>query len=358
MSILQTIIPIQRKNNAMTNKIQIQVRDFAVDYFNMDPERVTLLAQSGSDRVYVRIFFPGFTIIGTHGLNIPENKAFIYLAGHFRSRGLPVPEVLAINPECTIYLQTDNGHTTLFDVIYQSEGSQKTNLLEPVVDHLTQFQTVGTQGLDFLRCFPEATFGFSGILADLDYFESQFLGHVGVAFDRQHLRKEMSELALEADGCNFQTFMYRDFQSRNIMLHEGRYCFIDFQGGRRGPGVYDIISLLFQARLQLDADSIEQLSNYYFEKISVLTTHNLNQLKKDFELIKIIRFLQVLGAYGLRGIQQGKSHFLESINPAIDNLSGLLDNAQSPIHQYPELSKTLLKLIQLKNKGKVWQQVS
>ena len=214
--------------------------------YGFGPESVASLSGSGSNRRYARLSGRGISCIGVTGTDRDENVAFLTLAEHFRRKGIPVPQVLAVSEDSMTYLQEDLGDVHLFD--NQDEG-----LLCSTMALLPKIQFEGADGLDFSVCYPEPSFSRRMIMFDINYFKYCFLKASGLEFNEVKLQDDIEALAadlLDGSGEEYvgDTFMYRDFQSRNVMVHDGKPYFIDFQGGRRGPVLYDVASFVWHAR--------------------------------------------------------------------------------------------------------------
>ena len=319
-------------------------------YTGTPAEEIVELPSSGSNRRYFRLTGAKNTLIGVSGTSIEENEAFLYMAQHFRKKGLPVPQVYACSEDHAFYLQEDLGDTLLFDA---TEKGRKSNvfdetertLLRKTITRLPDIQFLGADGFDFSRCYPQAEFNQRTILWDLNYFKYCFLKATGMEFQENRLEDDfvkMSDVLLRSSSA---TFLYRDFQSRNVMIKDGEPWFIDFQGGRKGPVYYDVASFLWQAkarypedlRNELLADYIAALRKY----IPVNKTYFLSQLRHFI----LFRILQVLGAYGFRGYFEKKPHFIQSVPFAIENLRQLL---QKDYPEYPYLCSVLRRLSGLK----------
>jgi aminoglycoside/choline kinase family phosphotransferase len=331
----------------MMNQL-LALREFATDHFNLDPDRITALAGAGSNRQYFRILIVGRPIIGTWSEDIQENEAFFYLSRILSGLGVPVPRVIAVDESRTLYLQDDCGSYDALSLLADLSFEAQRPLLEKIIDALAYFHLTASSKVDFLRCYPSPIFGYSDILADLHYFETYFVKPTSLQYDAYKLRQNFERIALDVLQCGFNGLMYRDFQTRNIMVNEGKISFIDFQGARRGPCLYDVISLLFQAKLGLSAEDRNTLFRYYGEIISGQAGYALQQLELDRDKVLPVRLLQVLGAYGRRGLVERKPHFIESITPAIENLKVLL-NIPGFFERYEELSRVLNQIIYQKS---------
>lgn len=327
----------------------IAIRDFATDYFNLDPDRVTQLVGAGSDREYFRLLFVGRPVIGTWSENVRENEAFFYLSSRLHEAGVNVPVVLAIDEGRTLYLQEDCGSYDALSLLADLKFDSQRPLLSRIVKELADIHLKASPGIDYLRCYPSPVFGFNDVLFDLHYFERYFLLRVDLAYDHSALRRDFEQIALQVLNCHFVGFMYRDFQTRNILVRDDEIFFIDFQGGRRGPCIYDLISLIYQAKLGLDDSSRRELFDIYAGQIVENSEFSNDDLLRDLSVMLPVRLLQVLGAYGRRGLVEKKAHFIGSISPAIDNLNNLtaMDGFQA---EFPELNRILKQIIQDKSR--------
>ena len=322
-----------------------------------EPANVQQLAGSGSNRIYIRLTdTDGKSVIGVIGTSRDEDHAFIYLTEHFTRRKLPVPRILAQSDDQLRYIQTDLGSTSLFDAIRggREAGGRYTlkeqDLLKRTIRELPNIQIRGARELDFSNCYPQAEFDGDSVLFDLNYFKYCFLKTTEIDFHELKLEADFrlfaKDLTTDPDPSvqNVESFLYRDFQARNVMLdHDGNPFFIDYQGGRKGPYYYDLASFLWQASAKYPYKLRRELVYEYYNSLKNYTEvppvrHFVNRLS----LFVLFRTLQVLGAYGFRGYFEQKKHFLESIPPAIQNLRELL--ASSSTFHYPYLME-VLKLI-------------
>lgn len=312
------------------------------------PLDIQPIAESGSARCYFRLLTQSNPIIGTYSDNVEENNSFLYLSNHFANLNLKVPKVLAVNAEHTCYLQTDFGDASLFHYINEdlkcNKYSNKTiDYFKQTIEQLVRFQVEGHQGLDYNKVYPTPCFDRSSILEDLNYFKYYFVKpHAEIVFNETRLNNEFEILADFLGKAPSDFFMYRDFQSRNIMIHGGEPCFIDFQGGRRGPLQYDLISLLYQVKAQMPQDLRDSYIDYYKRCISRYLDVEAVQFDRFLPYFVYLRLMQVLGAYGFRGLIQKKSHFLESIPFALKEIEN--HYASTPLVDYPELSSVLSQL--------------
>ena len=328
--------------------------DLYTEWRGAEPANVQQIPGGGSNRTYFRLTDQqGQSVIGVIGTSRDEDHAFIYLTKHFSRLQMPVPKILAASDDQLRYLQTDLGSMSLFDAIRggREAGGRYTlkeqELLKRTIRELPKMQMLGARDLDFENCYPQAEFDVDSVLFDLNYFKYCFLKATEIDFHELKLEADFRLMAKDLTSEQSDSFLYRDFQARNVMLdHDGNPWFIDYQGGRKGPFYYDVASFLWQAsakyphklRRELVYEYYNSLKNY----IEVPTVrHFVNRLS----LFVLFRTLQVLGAYGFRGYFEQKKHFIESIPPAIQNLRELLASS-TPWH-YPYLMEILQKLTEL-----------
>ncbi len=285
------------------------------------------IPQSGGDRIYFRIIQGSDSWIATYNLNLKENKAFIYFAEHFHAKGLPVPKVLAISEDHRIYIQEDLGVVSLLEVLEQEGKTEHTySLFQKSLKALAQLQVKGGEGLDYNECLTSKEFGRHSILTDLLYYKYYFLDTLQYPYDKQTLIDEFELLSDQLASKQFNHFLFRDFQSRNIIVHNDEVFFIDFQGGMQGGLSYDVASLLWQAKAELPDEWKTKLLDYYISEVQLLlpTKIDIAQFKKQYYGFVLLRLLQVLGAYGFRGLFERKAHFLTSIPLGLNNLKHFL----------------------------------
>ena len=310
-----------------------------------------MIKQQGSNRVYSReIDGEGHSIIRVQGTNRDENRAFIYMARHFHALGLPVPEVLWVSDDEMSYTQEDLGDTLLFDHLEPS-------LLESALRALAHIQVEGAQNFDWSMCYPVPEMDERAIRWDLNYFKYCFLKGTKIEFSEPQLEDDFDRLVqrLTTNDQRPSTFLYRDFQSRNVMIKDGKPYFIDFQGGRRGPTQYDVASFLWQAKANIAPALRNTLIDAYLDELEKIEiTNHQSPITNKAEWLSalphfvLLRTLQVLGAYGYRGYFERKPHFLESIPLALKNLSELFAMHDELKQQYPYLyaiSNHLLLLV-------------
>jgi aminoglycoside/choline kinase family phosphotransferase len=304
---------------------------------------ITMLPQAGSDRLYYRLNTELNTYIATYGNNIKENETFLYFTQHFTQKKLPVPKVVAVNADCTIYIQEDLGNTSLLQVL-ETEGytTHVYDLFKQSLQKLVQLQYFGHKQLDYKKCLTNKEFGKQAIMADLLYFKYYFLDTLQQPYDKQALIDDFEALSSYLTHSEYKYFMFRDFQSRNIMVKDNEVFFIDYQGGMRGAPQYDAASLLWQAKANLSNEWKEFLLNDYMDAFEITTKKKIDRgvFKSQFNGYVLIRLLQVLGAYGFRGLFERKAHFLSSIPQALQNLQWFINNTSIGIGA-PALKKAL-----------------
>jgi aminoglycoside/choline kinase family phosphotransferase len=296
-----------------------------------NPVQVDVLPQSGSDRRYFRLFDEANqTVIATLGPNVAENETFVYFTGHFSSKGLPVPTILAINEDQTIYLQNDLGDVSLLNVLeekgYVEESYQ---LFRESLHQLARMQILGDEELDYDQTLTSREFGQKAIMADLLYFKYYFLDALQKPYDKQKLIDDFEALSSYLTFTEFKFFMFRDFQSRNIMVREnGQVYFIDYQGGMKGAPQYDVASIIWQARANLPDDWKDRLLHDYMNSFESVIGKPLDRaiFESQYNGYVLIRLLQVLGAYGFRGLFERKAQFLTSIPLALRNLKWFIEH--------------------------------
>ena len=310
-----------------------------------EPASVDVIQQSGSDRRYFRLYdAEGKSVIGTHGLNVQENEAFIYFSGHFHKKGLHVPEVIAVSYDKTVYLQQDFGDTSLISIL-EKEGyvPQVYALFKESLYQLARLQIKGDEGLNYNKCLTNKEFGKQAIMADLLYFKFYFLDALRKPYDKQKLIDDFEALSNYLTHTEYKYFMFRDFQSRNIMVTENKQVhFIDYQGGMKGAPQYDVASMLWQARANLPDEWKDRLLDDYITAFEEIVGEGVDRdvFRSQYNGYVLIRLLQVLGAYGFRGLFERKAHFLTSIPQALKNLKWFVENNSLGI-VVPEFRKVL-----------------
>ncbi len=319
-------------------------------YTGFTHQTLEALPTSGSNRRYYRLTAGEISLIGVRGESRDENRAFITLAAHFHKQGLNVPKVVAISDNEICYLQEDLGDTVLFDRIKAGRNTGvfshgEKELLHKTITKLADIQYLGARDFDFSNCYPLPAFNHRSVMWDLNYFKYNFLKTTGMDFLEERLENDFESLSATLLQDETNTFMYRDFQSRNVMLVNEEPYFIDFQGGRKGPVYYDLASFLWQAKANFPTDLRDELTHTFItslRKYQPVETQVFHERLRHFVLF---RTLQVLGAYGFRGYFEKKPHFIQSIPFALNNLRELL---QDGFEQYPYLCGMLREMCDLK----------
>ena len=314
------------------------------------PTEQQQLSGSGSNRRYFRLISPEQSLIGVIGTSKEENEAFIYMSEHFSNKGLNVPKVVAVSDDKMSYLQQDLGDTILFDFITDGRKTgvfceKEKRMLRKTICELARFQVKGAEDFNFNRCYPQPEFNLRSIQWDLNYFKYCFLKATGVDFQEDKLENDFERLAYILLQPHPNTFMYRDFQSRNVMLVDDKPYFIDFQGGRRGPLQYDLASFLWQAKAHFNPELRTELINLYLDELQKYMTVDRDEFMQVLHHFVLFRTMQVLGAYGFRGYFEKKPHFLQSIPFAIENLRHLVEVNSD---DYPYLVDVLQRMTEMK----------
>jgi aminoglycoside/choline kinase family phosphotransferase len=302
----------------------------------------------GSGRMIVRLAGGGRKAIGILYSVREENIAFLEFSRHFRRKGLPVPEIYAEDLGQGAYLEEDLGDTTLFQFL---SAHRKGETIAPAaleayrktVAVLPRFQVLAGKDLNYKVCYPRSSFDRQSISWDLNYFKYYFLRLSGVAFNEQALEADFGRLTKLLLSADHDYFLYRDFQSRNVMLADGNPHFLDYQGGRRGALQYDIASLLFDGKADLPAVMRQELLDYYLDCLGEFINLKRDAFMEHYYAYVYVRILQALGAYGFRGFYERKAHFLQSVPYALKNLRWLAANVRLPI-ALPALLEALDRL--------------
>lgn len=327
----------------MNPAINQQISELYRQQFGAPPDTIEKIPQSGSDRVYFRVSGEKKNCIATWNKHIRENQTFIYFARHFRACNCPVPEVFGVGEEATLYLQEDLGDQSLLNCLDEKgHGDEVYTLFQQSLKALAHLQIEGHKGLDYEQCITSREFGKQAILADLLYFKYYFLDTLKTPYDKEQLISDFEALSTYLTHVDHKYFMFRDFQSRNIMVKDNQVHFIDFQGGMKGALQYDVASLLWQARAELPGEWKNQLLEDYMDYVEELLPQPIdrNRFSSQYNGYVLIRLLQVLGAYGFRGLFERKAHFLTSIPLALRNLRWFIQNKQVGI-VLPEFEKLL-----------------
>jgi len=326
-------------------QVILSIQELYKKWHGKEAVAVDVLPQSGSERRYFRLHKEdGSTIIGTYGANIKENETFFYFSEKFFKQQLPVANIHAISDDRMFYLQEDFGDISLIDRL-ESEGytDEIYNLFQKSLQTLAKLHVKGDDGLDYDRCLTNKEFGRQAIMADLLYFKYYFLDALRKPYDKQKLIDDFEALSNYLTHTEYKYFMFRDFQSRNIMVKKDNSIhFIDYQGGMKGAPQYDVASMLWQARANLSDEWKEKLLNDYISALEKIINSKINKsiFKSQYNGYVMIRLLQVLGAYGFRGLFERKAHFLTSIPLALTNLKWFINNQSIGI-ALPEFKRVL-----------------
>lgn len=320
------------------------------------PSVVYPLTGSASPRLYYRMSVGEVSCIGVIGTDRKENEAFVALAEHFRSKGINVPQVYAVSEDHMSYIQEDLGGEVLYDRYVKArstgEGLKEVeNLLIRTMSMYPKLQIEGVADLDFTICHPQQCFQVRSAMFDLNYFKYCFLKPTGLEFHEMLLQDDFEKFAADLAKCgvaegvdSMPSFLYRDFQSRNIMLKDGEPYFIDFQGGRRGPIYYDVASFVYHARAGYDDILKEKMLEAYLQSLSKYMDVDRVDFIEKLRHFRLFRCLQVLGAYGFRGWVEKKANFVVAIPEAVKSLAELLEQ---PFEDYPYMTDVLRELVAL-----------
>lgn len=338
----------------LENEIHRELTNLFEQWHGQFPDEIAPLPQSGSKRSYFRLIKATDSAIGVYNPNFAENVAFITFTRHFRALNLPVPGLYAENLTRHVYLIQDFGDITLFNILQQRSKNdtfpdELRYIYHRVIESLIRFQIEGRKDFDYNVCYPRSIFDQKSMHWDLNHFKYYFLNLAGIEYNEQNLQDDFDQLTAFLAKAENNYFMFRDFQARNIMMVNNSPWFIDYQGGRRGPLQYDLVSLLFQAKANIPYAIKEELLAYYLERIQEYIHINPKSFKAYYYGFALIRTLQVLGAYGLRGLYEGKTHFIRSIPYAIENWKWLLEQTNIPIN-IPTLKIVMEKLIEQQGK--------
>ena len=328
-----------------------------IEKYGYPPTSAVQLTGSASQRCYYRLTGGDVSCVGVIGTDRKENEAFISLARHFMSKGLPVPEVYSVSDDGMAYIQEDLGSEMLFDLYVRARKNgdalaQVEDLLVRTVSILPEIQFEGASGLDFSICHPQEEFTVRSAMFDLDYFKYCFLKPLGIEFNEMLLEDDFErfaeDLAEEDKPSMVPTFLYRDFHARNIIIKDGCPYFLDFQSGRRGPVYYDLASFVYHARAGYDPALKDRMLDAYMKSLSRYVEVDRDSFMERLTLFRLFRNLQVLGAYGFRGWMEKKANFVVSIPSAVKSLAALLEK---DFTRYPYLVKVLREAVSLPRFG-------
>lgn len=329
--------------------MELKIKDQLISLFESHfREEVTFFEQlpaSGSYREYARMKSQNHQVIGAYNQDVRENQAFLEFSAHFRNAGIPVPVIYAVSPDEQTYLQEDLGNTTLFDFLTKKRDTEGfsvgiVNEYKKVLRELPRIQLVAGKDIDYSVCYPRDAFDKQSMMWDLNYFKYYFLKLAKIPFDEQALEDDFQAFSDYLLAVDNNAFLYRDFQSRNVMLKDGGVYFIDYQGGRKGALQYDLASLLYDAKANIPEAEREELLEFYLDELDKYKHTDREKFKSLYDGYVLIRIMQAMGAYGFRGFYEKKEHFLKSIPFALKNLEALLEKNTIPV-RLPELFKVL-----------------
>jgi aminoglycoside/choline kinase family phosphotransferase len=321
------------------------------EHFGAPPVSVLPLEGDGSARKMFRLVGPGYeTAIGVVGPDHAENRAFLSFSRAFRSLGLRVPEIYIADESAGMYLEEDLGDTTLFDALTAARQHDRgpfpesiLALYRSVVEELPRFQVLGGRVINYSVAYPRAAFDRQSILWDLNYFKYHFLKLAQVPFDEGLLERDFRRFTRFLTRADRHHFLYRDFQSRNVMIRDGEPWFIDYQGGRKGALQYDIASLLYDAKAALPVEVREILLEHYLDSLQDYIEVDRDEFREYYRGYVLVRIMQAMGAYGYRGFFEKKIRFLQSVPLAIENIERLLADQGLPV-KLPELERVLIRI--------------
>lgn len=335
----------------MTQDIIIQhLKELYGNHFGSPVEAIEAFPHTASGRRYFRMSSKGRSVIGAYGKDEKENAAFIYYSNIFKNKGINVPQVF-VSKDGLFYLQEDLGSESLMDrnkKIERENGfpNELKLLYQKSIDQLTDLQINAADGMDYSNAYPRPAFDRQSMVWDLNYFKYYFLNVSDISFDEQLLENDFNILVDYLLSTNTDYFLFRDFQSRNIMLVDDEPFLIDYQGGRQGALQYDLASLLFQSKANIPQDVRDELLDYYIQSASRFIDINQKEFKEYYYAYVFIRLIQVLGAYGKRGLIEKMPYFIQSIPLALENIKWWINNIKLPI-KIPYLISVLNQLTSL-----------
>ena len=309
------------------------IRKAFKDWNGSKADFIQKLPQTASYREYYRISFGEKTVIGVINEDLKENEAFISFSKTFNELNLKVPTVLHTDLENNVYLLNDLGDTTLYSLIHLKKHDYTSSpelvmLYKRALERLLKFQIVADKKINYKQCYPRSKFDRQSILWDLNYFKYDFLKLGRIGFDEQLLENDFQKFSEFVASVNSDYFLYRDFQSRNIMIKDDEIYFIDYQGGRKGALQYDVASLLYDAKAEIPNSLREELLNHYLDKLESEYGLSRTEFMKSYYAFVLIRIMQAMGAYGFRGLFEKKVHLIKSIIPATKNLKYLIESGK------------------------------
>jgi aminoglycoside/choline kinase family phosphotransferase len=338
----------------LNKNIEIKLNEQFKKWSGSEALLITMLPNSGSNRIYFRLQNSNTSAIGVYNDNFKENTAFLNFTKQFLNSRINVPFIYSENLSENIYLIQDLGDTQMLQWL----SSQRTknefpteaiSIYKKVIQELIRIQIIAGRNFDYSSCYPYTVFNEESIKFDLNYFKSNYIERLNLSYDSQKLGSDFNQFTsylLKADNA---FFMFRDFQARNIMLVNNQPYFIDYQGGRKGPLQYDLASLLFQAMAEIPENIKDLLLEYYIGLAQKFVPLNKSEFIEHYYAFALIRVMQTLGAYGLRGLIEKKNHFIKSIPLALQNLIYLLDKVEI-LNSLPELKKIIIQITSIETK--------
>lgn len=307
--------------------------------------KIVQLPPSGSDRRYFRVFRGNDTVIGAYNENREENDAFVGFTGHFLKKSLPVPEVFHYLPDKNLYFLRDLGDINLYTWLHNRPdishfNNETKELYKKILDNLILFQTEGIKGLNLDLCYPHRSFDRQSMMWDMNYFKYMLLKLLAVPFNERNLEHDFNTLADYLLETGQDYFLYRDFQTANVMVIGEDPWFIDYQGGRKGAPQYDVASLLYDAKIPMLQADRDELLDYYADRFCNLTGEDKMKFRGYYAGFSMIRVMQALGAFGFRGLYEQKPTFTDSIVPGVKILTHIIGSAEEHV-KLPELYNTV-----------------
>lgn len=332
--------------------IQELAKDFFETHFGKAADECVILAQSGSARVNFKASNPTGDYIITFNENLRENASFLYFSGIFQQLHLNTPQIFAVSDDRKMYIQEFLGTETLSDIIaVEGISLRVTNLVKQTLVKLFELQTKTRDRIDYTQTFEYESYDELPVMHDLYYFKNFIADVLDLEYHKSTLLKEFKKIVQLIGNLEPEGLMIRDFQSRNMMINnEDRVSFIDYQSAMKGPLMYDVISFLFQAKANFPDVFKNQMLNFYINQFEDDSTKT--QLKNSVQPVQLMRFLQVLGAYGFRGLVQRKAHFISSLEKGIQNITEFSENWED-MKNYPELKNVIKQLNSERTKLKI-----
>lgn len=300
--------------------VQEKIVNVFVTFYGSEPDEIIALPPSGSDRKYFRLSINGKTFVAAYNQTIEENEAFVSFTKHFMTKNLPVPEIYYYDPESGVYFQKDLGDTNLYTWLQRKDltrgfDEETKELYKKVLSTLASFQVNGVEGLDVSRCYPHKSFDKRSMMWDLNYFKYLYLKLLAVPFSEPALESDFLALTDFLLKAGQKYFLYRDFQTANIMVVNGSPWFIDYQGGRLGAPQYDVASLLYDAKISMNDDDRDELLHFYMDLFCPLAGVDKEEYLSYYSAFSLIRVMQACGAFGFRGLYENKPTFSDSVVP-------------------------------------------